>query len=225
MFNSIEKRSQTEKEKNITTRSISFPVTMDTDDMKEKKKIFCFAFTILKRRTNKIGINGIFGASWKTMHLRQRPTNKWFFEGKTWKFAIASACSTPPTSFVLPSMFNQRVCSDTQLESMLRTKSIEINWLPTVVVQCKSRSLSLLWCVYMLFSRMEWIAQCFTCTHSHKYTCIQWNVVVVLSSYRWKILCASTMGEIERKKCWKRRKSKHRKIIGYTWDDAYIYDM
>lgn len=142
---------------------------------------------------------------------------------------IASACSTPPTTFMLPSMFNQRVCSDIHTAHHVANEKHE-----THTNGCKAcRSLSMClpvflffvrllpfsWPVCMLLSRLKWRAQRFTYIQQNRFG-------VRLSSCcccRWKILCVRFGNGNEDRK--RRKWRKYRKNYRYTWDDAYIYDV
>lgn len=152
------------------------------------------------------------------MQLRQRPTNKWFFEGKMWKFTIASACSTPPTSSCylqclinVFAMTHSSLCYERKAWNILAANS-----------GCSLQEpLSLSPCLYVYaFQTLETeSAALYTYKHSHIHNEI---VGIVLSSCRWKIVFASAMKKIGEKK-WKEGNRNTEKLSVHMRQCIYLW--
>lgn len=155
----------------------------------------------------------------KTMHLRQRPTNKWFFEGKMWKFTIASACSTPPTSSCyLQCLINvfamtySSLCCERKAWNKLAANSGCSLYEP----------LSPCLCVYICFSAAWNGERNALYTHTHTHT--QRNRRHCAFELSMKN-CVRFGDEKNRENKNEKKEIETQKNYRYTWDNAYIYDV
>lgn len=151
---------------------------------------------------------------------------------------IASACSTPPTTLVLPSMFNQRVCSDIHTAHYVANEKhgthTHTRWLLEQWLQSMPLTLDVLACLSLLRSLAPFLSRSVfvyasepletesATLHIHPTKSVRLFALLLLLPPMKSIMCALRLWKWGEKTT--EAKEIHRKIIG-THETMHIFMM